>query len=67
MAETTTYESASGPAPDGHATSPVTIAIAWIVVILPAAWGITQTIKQSTQLFKNPPAAVTPTTTTTTR
>lgn len=54
MAETTTYESTGG-----HATSPVAIAVAWIVVIIPAAWGITQTLKQATQLFKNPPAQTT--------
>ena len=62
MAETVSYASAGMSPGDGHATSPVAIAVAWIVVIIPAAWGITQTIRQSTQLFKNPPAVATPTT-----
>lgn len=57
MAETVNYESTGG-----HATSSVAIAIAWIVVIIPAAWGITQTIRQSTQLFKSPPPQVAPVT-----
>jgi hypothetical protein len=60
MAETTSYPPVGGAATDGHATTPAAIAIAWFVVILPAAWGITQTLKQATLLFKNSPAATTP-------
>jgi hypothetical protein len=36
--------------------------VAWLVVLIPAAWGVTQTVKRSMDLFTSP-AAATPTTT----
>ena len=29
--------------------------LAWLVVGVPAAWGVTQTFKQSLKLFQSPP------------
>ena len=49
-----------------HRTSPVLLILAWLVVGIPAAWGVTQTVKRSMDLFKSspPPAPIldTPTT-----
>ena len=39
------------PAP-AHRNSPVLLALAWAVVAIPAAWGISMTAKTSVQLFK---------------
>jgi hypothetical protein len=47
--------SASGGSPS--TTSPAVIAVAWLVVGVPAAWGVFQTGKQATALFQ--PAAPT--------
>jgi hypothetical protein len=44
-------------------TSPVLVLLAWLVVGIPAAWGVEQTVMKSLALFRNtPPAAQTPTT-----
>ena len=57
MAET--ISSGTATPREGPTTSPALIAVAWIVVVIPAGWGIFQTLKQSTQLFRRPiPAAV---------
>jgi hypothetical protein len=32
-------------------SSPVSIAIAWLVVVLPAAWGVYNTILRAARLF----------------
>ena len=42
-----------------HRTSPLLLLVAWLVVGLPAAWGVTQTVKRSMDLFTSP---TTPTT-----
>ncbi len=41
-------------------TSPLLIAAAWIVVILPASWGLRYTVQNALKLFTTP-AAATPT------
>ena len=48
----------SGDAPNviPRRTSPVVLIIAWLIVGIPAAWGVTQTVKRSMDLFKAPPA-----------
>jgi hypothetical protein len=38
------------------------LVFAWLVVGIPAAWGVTQTVKQSLNLFRAPPANPTPAT-----
>lgn len=38
-------------------TSPLLIAAAWIVVILPASWGLRYTIQNALKLFTTPAAA----------
>ena len=37
----------------------ILVAIAWLLVIIPAAWGVTQTIRQSMVLFSAPAAPAT--------
>ena len=39
-------------------TSPLLIAAAWIVVILPAGWGLRYTVQNALKLFVKPDAAV---------
>jgi len=44
-------------ATENHSTTnPLLIAVAWIVVGVPLAWGVTQTGKTSFSLFRHPPA-----------
>jgi len=43
------------------ATSPLRLALAWLIVGLPAAWGISQTAIQAAALFRAAPAVVKPT------
>lgn len=38
-------------------TSPLLIAAAWIVVLLPAAWGLRYTVGNALKLFTTPTAA----------
>jgi hypothetical protein len=51
------------PAPDpthpdvAGGTSPALVAIAWLVVGVPLAWGVSQTLIRSLDLFRAPPAA----------
>ncbi len=40
-------------------TSPLLIAAAWIVVILPAGWGLRYTVQNALKIFAKPDAAVT--------
>jgi hypothetical protein len=40
-------------------SSPVLIAAAWLLVGIPAAWGVAQTFKTSLKLFQAPPPAPT--------
>ncbi len=39
-------------------SSPALIAGAWLLVIVPAAWGLTFTVQNAMKLFTAPPAAV---------
>jgi hypothetical protein len=39
-------------------TSIATLIMAWVIVALPAAWGITTTIQKSMALFHSPPPAM---------
>ena len=39
-------------------TSPLLIAAAWIVVILPAAWGLRYTVGNALKIFTKPDAAL---------
>ncbi len=36
-------------------SSPLLIAVAWLIVGIPAAWGVEQTIVKSMSLFREPP------------
>lgn len=45
----------------GRQTSPILIAVAWLVVGVPLAWGISQTVIKSMPLFRDAPAAATAT------
>jgi hypothetical protein len=49
------------PAP--RRTSPLLLIVAWLVVGIPAAWGVSQTVMRSMDLFTSPPPATTPSTT----
>jgi peptidoglycan/LPS O-acetylase OafA/YrhL len=51
----TTYNDPAANPPERR-TSPALVAAAWLVVCVPAAWGVYQTIKKSIPLFR-PPAA----------
>jgi hypothetical protein len=37
---------------EGGRTSPLLLAAAWVVVALPLAWGVYQTVKKSVPLFR---------------
>jgi len=49
-------------APAVRKTPVAIVIIAWLVVGVPAAWGISQTVIQSTALFRAPPPSTQPTT-----
>ena len=49
MAETTVKKS-----------SPILIAVAWIIVIIPTAWGFRYTLQNAMKLFTAAPATTTP-------
>lgn len=40
-----------------HKTSPLLIAAAWLVVLLPASWGLRYTVANALKLFNAPPTA----------
>ena len=40
-------------------SSPILIAAAWAIVIIPTAWGLNYTIKNALKIFTAPPAATT--------
>lgn len=42
-------------------SSPVLLVIVWLIVGIPALWGVSQTVKTSLNLF-NPPASTQPAT-----
>jgi hypothetical protein len=37
---------------EGATSSPLTIALAWLVVVLPAAWGVYNTVLRAAKLFQ---------------
>jgi hypothetical protein len=45
--------------PPRRGTSTLTLILAWTVVLVPAGWGVKQTLEQSLKLFTAPPAAPT--------
>ena len=53
---TTTNVPAASRSPYEPRTSAALVAAAWLVVCVPAAWGVYQTIRKSIPLF-HPPAA----------
>jgi hypothetical protein len=57
----TTYPDPATPN-NVHRTSPVLIALAWLVVTLPAAWGVYQTARKAAALFTPPTATAQATT-----
>jgi hypothetical protein len=40
-------------------TPPVLIAVAWLIVAVPTAWGVTQSARQAWKLFTAPPPPAT--------
>jgi hypothetical protein len=38
-------------------TSPALLMIAWLIVLIPAAWGVSQTVTRSMDLFRSPAPA----------
>ncbi len=50
-------------APEPPRTSPLLLIVAWLVVGIPAAWGVSQTVMRSMDLFTSPPPATAPSTT----
>ncbi len=40
-------------------SSPLVVAAAWIIVLVPTAWGLNYTVKNAMKLFTAAPAAVT--------
>jgi hypothetical protein len=40
-------------------TSPLLLIVAWLFVGIPAAWGVSQTVVKSMELFTSPPPAPT--------
>ena len=49
--------------PQPRRTSPLLLIVAWLVVGIPAAWGVSQTVMRSMDLFTSPPPAAAPNTT----
>lgn len=41
-------------------SSPILIAAAWAVVVLPTVWGLNYTIQNALKIFAKPPATTTP-------
>lgn len=48
------YQSSAKAKPT-EKSSPLLVLLAWAVVAIPLAWGVTQTVKTSLALFKVPP------------
>jgi hypothetical protein len=45
--------------PETRTTSPLLIATAWLIVSIPAAWGVYNTVLNAKKLFLAPPPAAT--------
>ena len=43
-----------------RSSSPALIAVAWLVVLIPAGWGLTYTTQNALKIFTKAPAAVAP-------
>lgn len=43
-------------------SSPILVAAAWAIVILPTAWGLKHTVQNAMALFHHPASATTPAT-----
>lgn len=43
---------------DTRSSSPLLIAAAWAIVVLPAAWGLNYTVQNALKIFAKAPAAV---------
>ena len=43
--------------PTEHRTSPLVLIVAWLIVGLPALWGVSQTFIKSLDLFRAPTVA----------
>jgi len=41
-------------------SSPVLIAAAWVIVVLPTLWGLNYTVQNALKIFAKPPAAGAP-------
>lgn len=46
--------------PESTKSNPLLVAAAWLVVILPTAWGLSYTVKNAMKLFQPQPAATAP-------
>jgi hypothetical protein len=44
----------------GKRSSPVLIAAAWVVVVVPTLWGLNYTVQNALKIFAKPTAAVSP-------
>ena len=40
-------------------SSPALVGLAWLVVVVPTAWGLSKTVQNAMKLFTSPPPAVT--------
>ena len=38
-------------------SSPILVAVAWAIVILPTAWGLTHTVQSAMKIFTSAPAS----------
>lgn len=47
-------------AEETKSSSPLLIAFAWAVVVIPAAWGLKYTVQNAAKLFTAPPASAAP-------
>ena len=47
---------------NGKASSPLLIAVAWLIVILPTGWGLTYTVQNALKIFTKGTAAAAPAT-----
>jgi len=49
-----TYDSSTPASTPRTVSSPAMLAIAWLLVGVPLAWGVLQTLRQSANLFRAP-------------
>ena len=46
--------------PEAPKSQSLLVAVAWLIVILPTAWGLSYTVKNALKLFQAQPAAAAP-------